>query len=106
MKEDENFQEIFHRLLQDCILENNELKGLVNQFLIDYVPYAECSSLFDMILFPKKLGMKKIQGTDCYLPLYFYGVLEDEVIEKIASCRQEAVDFLYKKCHKDFKFIF
>lgn len=106
LEEEENFQEIFYNLLKDCIFEKNELNELINQVLIDYVPYAKYSSLFDMILFPKKFDMKKIQGTNYYLPMFFYGISEDEVLERFGPCLQEAVDFLYKKCHKEFETIF
>lgn len=103
---DENIHFIFLSLLKECFWDKNEMRELLNHVLIDYIPYAKESPLFDMILFPSKYKMKKISKTDMYAPLYFYGVSEDEVIEQFSLCLDDAIEFLFKKCHKDFKNIF
>ncbi|MDK7204175.1 hypothetical protein QP439_07565 [Streptococcus sp. UMB1203] len=106
IEKDENIHFIFLCLLKECFWDKNEMRELLNHVLTDYIPYAKESPLFDMILFPSKYKMKKISKTDMYVPLYFYGVSEDEVIEQFSLCLDDAIEFLFKKCHKDFKKIF
>ena len=102
----ENIHSIFHCLLQESFWDNEELKELLNHVLIDYIPYANVSPLFDMILFPSKYEMKKFTGSNLYVPLFFYGKSEDEVIEIFPRYLDEGIEFLYMKCYKDFKKIF
>nr|WP_278925107.1 hypothetical protein [Streptococcus canis] len=100
----ENFFDIFSSLFYDCIYgEDESLKEMANRILIDYVPYAKTSSLYEMALNPSKYDMVKMEGTDYYIPLLFYGIPEDKVFSDYPKHLDEAINFLYKKCSIEFE---
>lgn len=92
------------------------VKTLIENVLIDYIPYAENSILLDFELHPEKYNLVKISGEKedkFFLPLFFYmrdssngNVSSDNVFLQQPIILDEAIEFLYQKCRKDFENIF
>lgn len=64
-------------------------------FLCDYIPYAECSTYWNILFSPHNK----------YLAIT-YGVREDAIITAIDPARDNALIFLYRKCKNEFHSLF
>lgn len=97
--------------LQECYDEN-----ILNDFYLDYIPYAKYTALIKLLLgneIPKEQKRKRVTETNIEAkPFSFilaYGVWEDEVIEnygKFINSKQEIIDYLFLICYKNFQDIF
>lgn len=94
---------LFRMICLDILYSDNlELKNTINDFLIDYVPYAKYLSYWEMFC-SHEIEIAKLPYNEYKIPPSFYGIYEDEIINNFKPIQQEAIMFLYEKCHDEFQ---
>lgn len=96
-EEIENYLPELFKLLWEELPEKDGNYGIDKELILDdYVPYAENSAYYDLIISYKY-----------DLPfMALYGKTEDYVLVNQKKYKQEAFEFLYLKCKKEFEKIF
>ena len=76
-------------------------------YLCDFVPYAKYSTYWKILFESDTINDPRfsfVKYSDMMLnfPALFFGIKEDTVIENIDSARDDALEFFYNRCKKDF----
>lgn len=108
-EEIDSYIDKFFLILWDNICIKNELINS-EKFLCDYVPYAKYSTYWNILFNPdttdRRFAFAEYKGRMLNYPALAFGISEDEVIEKRAPSKEEALFFLYYRCkdsfHSDF----
>lgn len=105
-KDEVFIKQIFQKILRDILYSDDlEIKELVNKVLIDFVPYAKYFSYQEMF-FENKFPVGKFLYSDFNIPLFFYGIKEDDVREMIQSNQNGAINYLFDKSQSEFRKVF
>ncbi|MFT8930229.1 MAG: hypothetical protein ABF969_12935 [Sporolactobacillus sp.] len=88
---------LFEKLLLEVLYDKDEsLKVKLNNILIDYVPYAEYHSYWQMFVVGE-IEMPKLPNSRYTMSSYFYQIREDEIIEQYEGIQNKAIEFIYYK---------
>lgn len=94
-------EQLFKHLLTDILFNGKQSeKDILNAVLMDFVPYAEYHSYWQMFL-SNEIPMPKIKNTNYIKPSFLYGISQDETFDGHAKSRSQAIQVLYLK-HQDY----
>ena len=78
-------------IISDLIANQSELDFSIEEILCDYVPYAKNKTYWNLLF-----------SSENTFPAVYYCISEDTVIENIEADRQNALNYLYRKCAAQF----
>lgn len=91
---------IFEKLLIDVLWsEDTDTKELFNTILMDYVPYAEYHSYWQMFIVGD-IKMPRLPDPKYVMSAYYYQLNEDEIFERYEKIQRNAIELLYTKLRK------
>lgn len=96
------FEKIFIEILYG---DDKRLEEMYHNILIDYVPYAEYRSYWQMFI-SCEIEMPKLPYSQYDMSGYFYQIKEDNIFEKYKDIQKSAIEFLYYKHESQIKLLF
>ncbi|HFU3823873.1 TPA: hypothetical protein ACGO0B_001588 [Streptococcus suis] len=96
--ENSNFpQVLFEKVVFDILYSGNEKqKAIINDALIDYVPYAEYHSYWQMFIVGE-IEMPKFPDSKFTISSSFYQIKEDEIFEQYELTQKNAIKYFFYK---------